>query len=226
VGVIAQSLDPNTGQPSGPFAHMPGSSTLFNGSQQSNQQLFRVPVAARVGGGVYVAYPGDYPTTKRVFLWRIADSKSSVLAFSANDHLTGIAADPNGRLWVLFAERGTHQLVFARRSNKAATKFGPAVKVGVPKSEQTIFDLEGNAQSGPLDVVALMGDVTGKQAQWHTQILPGLDLSASPSKVNGAKKTSVQFTVSDPDPVKGAKVSAGGKSATTDAKGHATIDLG
>src|SRR5262249_55996750 len=94
------------------------------------------------------------------------------------------------------------------------------------EGERTVFGLEGNAPSGPLDVVALMGDVTGKQAQWHTQILPGLDLSASPSKVNGAKKTSVQFTVSDPDPVKGAKVSAGGKSATTDSKGHATIDLG
>jgi hypothetical protein len=226
VGVFAQSLDPNTGAPSGPVAHMPGSSTLSGGSQQSNQQLFRVPVAARAGGGVYVAYPGDYPTTKKVFLWRIADSKSSVLGFSQHDHLAGVAADPGGRLWVLWAERGARNLIFARRSNKKATKFGPAVKVGVPKAQQTVFDLEGDAQLGPLDVVALMGDSAGKQAQWHTQLLPGLDLHATPAKINGGKSTAVKFTVSDPDPVKGAKVTAAGKSATTDAKGHATIDLG
>jgi hypothetical protein len=226
IGVFAQSLDPNTGAPSGPVAHMPGSSTLSGGTQQSSQQLFRVPVAARAGGGVYVAYPGDYPTTKKVFLWRIADSKSSVLAFSPHDHLASLAADPDGRLWVLWAERGAQNLIFGRRSNTKATKFGPAVKVGVPKGQQSVFDLEGDAQSGPLDVVALLGAANGTQAQWHTQLLPGLDLRAAPAKINGGKSTAVQFTVSDPDPVKGAKVSAGGKSATTNAKGHATIDLG
>ena len=34
------------------------------------------------------------------------------------------------------------------------------------------------------------------------------------------------FTVSDPDPVKGATVKASGKSATTDATGRAAITLG
>src|SRR3954451_6146733 len=225
-GVSAQSLDPATGQPSGAFAHMPGSSTVFGGVDQSSQQLFRVPVAARAGGGVYVAYPGDYPTTKKVFLWRIADSKSAVLATSDNDHLAGIAADPDGRLWVIFVQRGSGQAVFARRSNKSATKFGPAVKVSPPKGEQSIFDIEGDAQPAVLDVVALMGDVAGKQAQFHTQIEPGLDLSASPAKIKGSKPTAVKFTVTDPDRVKGAKVSAGGKLATTNSGGHAAIDLG
>jgi hypothetical protein len=73
-GVFAQSLDPATGTPTGAPAQMPGSTTLFNGAQETSQQLQRVPVAARGGGGVYVAYPSGYPTTNQVRLWRIADS--------------------------------------------------------------------------------------------------------------------------------------------------------
>lgn len=225
-GVYAQSLDPNTGAPAGPPAKMPGSSTLFNGTQQMNQQLQRIPVAARVGGGVYVAYPGGYPTTKKVLLWRIADSQSATLAFDNNDHRASVAADPVGRLWVLWSEGSSPPQIFARRSNKAATRFGPAVRVIAPKGTQSDFKLSGNAQSGLLDVVGLLGSSTGTQAQWHTQLLPGLDLSAAPAKIKGSKSTSVTFTVSDPDPVSGAKVSAGGKSATTNAKGRAAIDVG
>jgi hypothetical protein len=224
-GVFAQSLDPSTGTPTGAAALMPGSTTLFNGKPNSSQMLQRTPVAARAGGGVYVAYPGGYPTTTQVRLWRIADSKSAVLANSKGDHIVSIAADSEGRLWVFWVERATNQ-VFARRSNESATSFGPAVKVKGAPGQQSAFKIDGNAQSGALDVVVLFGDSSGKQAQWHTQFLPGLAVKASPSKIKGGKSTAVKFTVTDPDPVKGAKVSAGGKSATTDAKGHATIELG
>src|SRR3954447_13417799 len=220
-GVYAQSLDPATGTPTGAPAQMPGSTTLFNGSQETSQQLQRIPVAARAGGGVYVAYPGGYPTTTQVRLWRIADSKSAVLATSKSDHIVSLAADPDGRLWVFWVERSSSQ-VFARRSNKTATKFGPAVKVKPPAGQDSAYKIDGNAQSGALDVVVLFGG----DAQWHTQILPGLAIKASKSKIDGGKTTAVKFTVTDPDAVKGAKVSAAGKSATTDSSGHATINLG
>ena len=227
IGVFAQSLDPGTGTPSGDFKQMPGSTTVFNGTQSSSQMLQRTPIAARAGGGVYVAYPGGYPTTKQIRLWRIADSKSAVLATSNFDHITGLSADADGRLWVFWVERSARPQLFARRSNKAATKFGPAVKIKAPAGQQSAFKVDGNAQpSGPLDVFVLFGNSAGKQAQWHVQVLPGLSLTASPSKITGGKSTSVKFTVSDPDPVKGAKVSAAGKSATTDGGGHATISLG
>jgi hypothetical protein len=225
-GVFAQSLDPGTGTPSGAAVKMPGSTTLFNGQQQMSQQLQRIPVAARAGGGVYVAYPSGYPTTTQVRLWRIADSKSAVLATSKSDHLVGLAADPDGRLWVFWVEGSSHQ-VFARRSNKSATKFGPAVKLKPPSGQGSAYKIDGNAQSGTLDLVVMFGVVgSSQQAQWHTQVLPGLELTAKPAKINGDKSTAVKFTVTDPDPVKGAKVSAGDKSATTDASGHATIKLG
>ena len=72
----------------------------------------------------------------------------------------------------------------------------------------------------------LFGGASPQQAQWHTQLLPGLAIKAKPAKINGGKSTAVKFTVSDPDPVKGAKVSAAGRSETTNSSGHATIDLG
>jgi hypothetical protein len=223
--VWAQSLDPATGTPTGAPAVMPGSFTIFNGQQSMNQQMQRIGVAARAGGGVYVAYPGGYPTTQQVRLWRVPGPASAVLAAGPGDHIASLAADPDGRLWVFWVERSTMK-VFARRSNTSATKFGPAVLVKAPKGQQSAFKIDGDAQSGALDVVVLLGDAQGRQAQWHTQFLPGLALKASPSKINGGRSTAVRFTVSDPDPVKGAKVSAGGKSATTDGKGRATIDLG
>jgi hypothetical protein len=115
--------------------------------------------------------------------------------------------------------------VFARRSNKAATAFGPTVAAGAPPSQQSGFKISGNAQSSTLDLVGLFG-TTSSEAQWHTQVLPGLAIEASPSTLKSSTSTTVKFAVSDPDPVKGATIHASGKSATTDAKGHASITLG
>jgi hypothetical protein len=225
-GVFAQSLDPATGAPSGSPKLMPGSTTLFNGSPNSSQMLQRTPIVGRPGGGVYVVYPGGYPTTKQVRLWHVAGDKSTVVANSKNNHIASVAADPEGHIWVLWVDRGSQPLVFAARSNKDVTKFGPAVKAGAPKGQSSAYKIDGNASSGALDVVALFGGPSSQQAQWHTQILPGLGIKASPSKIKRGNSTAVKFTVTDPDAVKGAKVSAGGKSATTNASGVATITLG
>lgn len=218
-GVIAQSLDPATGAPSGPFVTMPGSTTTFNGTLESSEMGQRVPMASRAGGGVYVAWAGGYPTTKEVRLWRIADSKSAVLGTSPNNHIVSVAADPNGRLWVMWIDRASQPLIFARRSNKDATKFGPAVKVGMPKGIDTAWKIKGDAQAGVLDIVALLG--SSAIANWHTQVLPGLDIAGAPKKKGGA----VTFKVTDPDAVKGAKVSVGGKSGTTNGSGKVTLTL-
>lgn len=148
-----------------------------------------------------------------------------MVASSKFDHRASIAADPDGRLWAFWAESSTGSPIFARRSNRAATKFGPAVKVSHPAGMSSVYKLDGNAQSGALDIVALWGGTSAQQAQFHTQVLPGLALTASPSKLSRTKATKVKFTVEDPDPVKGAKVTIAGESATTDAKGHATITV-
>jgi hypothetical protein len=224
-GVWVQGIDPNTAQPIGVPVHMPGSSTLFSGAQQSSQQLMRVGIAARAGGGVYIAYSSGYPTTTKAIVWKVGTPKETVVAGSKGDHIVTIAADPVGHVWVLWISReGGKSLVFASRSNKAGTKWGPAVNLGAPPGQASAYRLGGNAQAGTLDVLALFGTIS-TQAQWHSQALPGLRITG-PAKINGKKKTAVKFTVSDPDPVKGAKVSVGSKSATTDSAGKATISIG
>jgi hypothetical protein len=225
IGVFAQALDAGSGQTSGAPTQMPGSTTVFNGTPSSSQQLARTPIAARAGGGVYVAYSGGYPTTNKALLWRFGAPNAVTLDQRNADHIVGLAADPDGRLWVFWILRaGPSPKVYARRSNKAATAFGPTVAAGAPAGQQSGYRISGNAQSGTLDLVGLFGDIS-TQAQWHTQVLPGLAVKASPSTIKSNKSTKVAFTVSDPDPVKGATVKAAGKSATTDATGRASITL-
>lgn len=219
LGVFAQALDPATGGPSGPASKMPGSTTTFNGSEESSQMLQRTPIAARAGGGVYVVYPGGYPTTKLVRFWRLPNTTSAVVASGPAGKRASLAAAPDGRMWVLWSEQTSPPQIFARRSNKAATKFGPAVKIKAPPGADSIFKIDGNAQAGPLDVVVLGG--AANLAQWHTQILPALDIAGSPKKKGGA----TTFTVTDPEPVSGVKITAGGKSGTTNGTGKVTLTL-
>lgn len=223
-GVFVQAVDPASGAPVGSPQLMPGTVTTFNGSPNSSQMLARTPITARPGEpGVFVAYPGGYPTATRVLVWQVG-GKLRVLDDSKVDHLVGIAADPQGRIWGIWATRGSQPAVFARRSNLAATKWGPRLPAGAPKGADTIHKIDGDAQSGRLDLLALFSS-TGSTATWHSQLLPGLSLSASPSKTKHAE-TKVTFTVTDPDPVAGAKVSVPGDSGTTDSKGRVTLEVG
>jgi hypothetical protein len=224
-GVWVQGLDPASGQPTGVPVHMPGSSSLFNGTLQSSQQLMRISTVPRVGGGVYIAYSSGYPTTTKAIVWKVGTAKEVVVASSKGGHIVGMAAAPGGYLWLVWIDRTSATKAFAARSNKSGTKWGPAVPLGSPPGQNSAYKIAGNAQANTLDVVALWGNASS-QAQFHTQALPGLDLTASPTKVNGKKATTITFTVKDPDAVKGAKVSIGGKSDTTDGAGHAQITVG
>jgi hypothetical protein len=98
-------------------------------------------------------------------------------------------------------------------------------RFGAPPGQQSGYRISGNAQSGTLDLIGLFGDIS-TQAQWHTQVLPGLAIKASPASIKRTRSTKVAFTVSDPEPVKGATVRAAGRSAATDATGRASITLG
>ena len=99
----------------------------------------------------------------------------------------------------MWHEGGSNEL-FARRTNKAATRFGPVVTIKPPASTSSVWKLKGEGTRGPLDLLAAVS--TGSSlAAWHTQVLPPLSI--------GAKKGAddVTFTVSDAsDPVTGAKV--------------------
>jgi hypothetical protein len=228
-GVWSQSLDPATGNPVGQAARMPGSVTTFQGQLQSSSLDDRVPVATLPSGGSYVAYPGGYPSSNKVLVWKIGPSAARKVGTNvASLAGTTISATDDNRLWVAWsANVGGVRRVFARRSNQGATTWGQPVTVKPPKGTSTFWSLFGEANpSGVLDALALVTTPAGI-ATWHSQVEPGLTLTASPGKIKRSSKTEVTFKVTDAgDPVKGAKVKVGGKSGKTGSNGTVGIKLG
>jgi hypothetical protein len=65
---------------------------------------------------------------------------------------------------------------------------------------------------------------TGVFNIWHTQVLPGLSLSASPTKWSGGSAKTVSFTVRDAgQAVSGATVKVGSKACRTGSAGGCSI---
>ena len=242
-GVWTQQVDPSTGAPFGSATRMPGSTTRFNGEEQSVQEITRTPIAADQSGmsqNFYVAYTGGYPSPTKMIVWRIdavavgGPAADSVVVgrgtSSAPVHTPAIAADDQGHAWVMWSEGGTGgPRIFARRSNVGGTRWGATVMVDLPRDTsgcQTITEITPETMGGNVDVIATISEgCTSQYALWHTEIEPGLSLSANPSKFSGKEK--VTFKVTDAgEPVQGAKVTVDGKSATTDADGIAHIVLG
>jgi hypothetical protein len=118
--------------------------------------------------------------------------------------------------------------VLAARSNKKATRFGKAVNAGRAGKAEAAYRLDASAApGGGVDLLGNFNDgVSSMSATYHRRVLPGLALAASPAKLRAGRTTAVRFTVRDAgDPVRGAKVKAGGKSGTTDSKGRVELDL-
>lgn len=237
-GVWAQQVDPATGAPVGSATKMPGSTTLFNGEDQSIQQITRTPIVAGnvvVDGNTYVAYTGGYPSTKKMLVWTITPggpaADSVVVGKGVSVHTPAVTTDANTRVWVMWSEGGTGtSRIFARRSNVGGTRWGATVAVDLPQDKsgcQTIYQITPEtAIDGDVDIIATISEGCGAQvALWHTEIEPGLSLSADPSKFKGKEK--VTFKVTDAGkPVQGAKVTIDGESAMTNADGIARIVLG
>jgi hypothetical protein len=208
-GVWAQALDPASGNPTGAPIRMPGSVTTFDGQEESISIDHRVPLAALAAGGFFVAYPGGYPSSDKVLVWRVgATSARKVATKVSNLHGTTIAATSDNRLWVSWsADVGGARRIVARRSNAGATKWGQPVVVKPPPGTSSFWSLYGEANpSGPLD--------------------PGLTITG-PAKLKRKQKTSAVFTVTDAgDVVAGAKVKCAGKTGKTAADGTVTLKLG
>jgi hypothetical protein len=233
-GIWVQEIDPATGQATGSPTRMPGSFTNYAGSDESSQEIQRTPIAAREGGGVYTAYSSGYPTTLRILAWEIGSADPVVVARHGSRPLSNpaIAADPDGRLWVAWSQNDSNgvPVVFARRSNLEGTRFGGTVKARAPKALgdcNSLYSITAAAQSRVLDIIGNFTDgcTGGDVAFWHTQMRPRLTLSARPNAFE--RKARVVFTVTDAgEPVAGARVEAGGRSATTDEEGRASLTLG
>lgn len=235
-GVWAQMVDASTGAPVGSATKMPGSTTRFSGEEQSVQEITRTPIAGDQSGlnnNTYVAYTAGYPTPKKMLVWRITPdgpAADSAVVGNGSVHTPAVATDAHGHAWVIWSEGGTGgPRIFARRSNVGGTRWGATVAVDLPRDAsgcQTITEITPETMGGDVDVIATISEgCTSQVALWHTEIQPGLSLSANPSRFNGKEK--VTFKVTDAgEPVQGAKVTVDGKSATTGADGIAHIVLG
>lgn len=225
VGLYAQKVDATSGAPIGSASRLPQSATMFNGELNFNQQIARTPVVTG-RHAAYVAYTGGYPSANRILLWKLSSAGVTtplVVATGSNMRTPGVAADSAGHIWVIWSADG---VVHARRSNAAVTRFGATVSVSKPPAGgcDTIYELTTAAATSRLHIVATDSCTSGL-GLYYTQVFPGLSVSASPSSFRG--KSTVTFTVTDAgSAVKGATVHVGGKTDSTDSKGHATVVLG
>jgi len=215
LGVIAQAVGAN-GAPAGAAMTMPGSQVMVGGGS-----LAKTPIVARAkGGGFYVAYALGYPTANQVRVWRVGAGSARLLARTEANSQVTLAADPNGRLWVVWSDGTfgeTH--VLAARSNPEATEFGAPVDAGAVRDAHSTYSVDASATSNALDILALFG--TGNSsggATYATRIRPGLTLKAR------RRAGRVTFTVTDAgDPVRGANVRLGAHSGRTDGRGRVTL---
>ena len=197
----------------------PGSATADRASSLSHNQRFAL--SARLGApGVYAAYCAGYPTCAEVSLWRHGAAEALTVARPGNTRAVAIGPGPEGRLWVMWQD-GTR--LRATRTNRAATRVGPVATVAPPTGAQTVWKVNGDGATGPLDLLATVGAPEGI-AVWHTRVLPILAVSASPTGFTAGDTARVTFTVTDAgDPVPGAAIVVGGRRLTSDAAGRAAL---
>lgn len=184
-------------------------------------------IAARAGGGVFSAYT---PDGSKVLLLRLgAQPKPVPVPKGARALTAGVAAGPEGRLWVFY---GDEQTTYVTRTNKAVSGFEPVQALKSPSKTLQYFRLEGEGSAGPLDLFA---DVTidgkTKDGSYHQQVQPALSLRASkkPAKNKQGEVTGVRVTVhvtDAGDPIKGAKVTGlPGGTKTTGASGSIVLTV-
>jgi hypothetical protein len=222
-GIYAQRVNPSSGAPVGVATLLPGSATTRGGQLQAVSPEARTPVVARPGGGVYLAAVGGYPMPQRVLVWKYPVPSAAVVGLEPSGASDAtLAADPEGRLWAIWASgRGGQPVIHARRSNPAATVWGAEVSVLSPPGSTELWKLDGYAQPGVIDVLAAVS-TAGSLATWHAQLKPGLTLTSATS----GEPRALTVRVTDAGvPVAGATVGAGGLVARTNAAGQARIDL-
>jgi hypothetical protein len=221
--VYVRTIDPATGAPTGTTLRMPGTLNSVSPDQ-------RVGVTSRPGRpGVYAAYNGGGPSQSIVLVWRVGAPRATTLATNHSTELRdpAIAATPDGRLWVAWSASGR---IWARRSNRAATKWGAVTSIRVRHGTGTVYKVALDATTGLVDVFGAFAPQSGSGVQtWHSQMLPGLTLSISPAQLelHAGKAGSVKATVTDAGaPVKGASVALAGHTAKTNANGVAKLKVG
>ena len=218
LGVQVQDVAAD-GSPVGAAATMPGTGDMQTG------MLGRTPLVARQGGGLYVAYPN----ANRVRVWRVGAASAPLIGrvAASSSPAVAIATAGEGRLWVVWTGGFGDPDVLARRSNKAGTRFGATINAGHPRDAAQAYKVDANAVGGALDVLGNFNiGTTTTAVTSYRRLLPGLTLEATPGRLRRDRNTDVRFTARDAgDAVRGARVRAGGRSGTTNARGRVTLTI-
>ena len=210
----------------GPPIEAPGSSSAGG---QNNQPLDPVALAARVGGGVYMAYCAatSVQPCAHIDLWRVGSPRAQVVPGSQNT--TGarvaLAADPLGKLSVAWYNEAK-TVIHSVRTNPTVTAWGIVRTTKPPSHTSEFTGIQTQGSSGRLDVVIVdeLSTAGSPIGIYQTQILPGLALTAKPRTFSHKKAAKVTFTASDAgQPVQGAIVNCLGKSGKTTAAGTVTL---
>jgi hypothetical protein len=203
-------------------------------SLPDNEPFGPVALAARVGGGVYLAYcqPSKSEQCAQIDLWKVGSKTVRVVPGSASGapvHVT-LSAGAKGRLVVAWFDK-VKSVIRVVRTNTHATAWGVIRTVAPPVKANNIAFFDGlfsESSSGRIDLVANVQQFSNGApvALYHTQVLEGLKVTASPTKVSHLHSTTVTFKVTDAgEAVAGATVSFDGHKAHTNSKGIAKIKV-
>jgi hypothetical protein len=232
-GLNVQLVDAGSGAPI-------GSPRVLAGSTSRSESLCvlestdarRVAMAARAGGGVYVAGSAGFPVLDGVNVWRLDPSGSAgrpvrvARARGVQHSGPALAAAPDGRVWVGWVEgRGGTARLVARRSDTSGRVWGAAVGTRVVRAA-SLGAVNLSAQSGRLDALGLFQARSGSGSMRHTQLLPGLTLARRGRARRSGEDARITFRVSDAgDPVAGVRVRVGRESGLTAANGRVTLEV-
>jgi hypothetical protein len=206
-GTFVQRILPTQG----PVVKAPGSSKGTNSLPTG-----RVALAARAGGGVFAAYCVGYPTCSSVRIWKVGTTKTTDVPHSKYAGTIAMSPSKAGRLWLAWSDNLPK--VHAVRTDTTGLHLGVIRNAGIPKG--------GAAYSIAIDGTIGRGDIVlnDGSGMWHTQVVAGLTLKASPTTWRHHTSQKVTFTVKDAgDAVAGARVAVGSKSCDTSGQGTCTL---
>lgn len=230
-GVWVHEIDPATGAPIGEPMQMPGVAQEYSSESPpaSAQADTRIPMIGRPGNeGVYVAYTGGYPVTKKMLVWRVGDATSTVVHRMNGSHEDpAIAIDPDGRMWVVWTHEGE---IYASRSNAEGTVWNPPSRWEPPRAVTSLFDLKISAQEDELDIVTVFDTNNAAPAIAHFQAKPRITFTADRSRIRVGDTVRVTFRVTDAGvPIAGAGVRVDNSTVNdgnTDENGRVTLRVG
>jgi hypothetical protein len=193
----------------------------------NNQPEESVAIAARHGGGVYMAYcvADSKEPCAHIDMWKVGSSK--VMVVPGSQHVAAarvaIAGDPPGNMSVAwFSSANNHLVIHAVRTNSAVTGWGALTSTAAPAHTFAFDNLQAQGSSIRLDLLATdaLGTPGFPIGLFQTQLLPGLTLTATPLSFSQHKSKKVTFKVTDAGtPIAGAVVSCLGKTGTSDSSG-------